>query len=92
MSPWLSSMKRHNPAAFANPDPVQCPVQRIQGVKEGFRLDLSTISPKAFSHSVQGLDGVLNFMSSSRRCYFTFRLFLRHSVTLLQDIALSFNC
>jgi len=46
-----------NSAAFANPDSIQSPIQGIQGIEERFRLSLTAIAPKAFSHFVQGLNG-----------------------------------
>jgi hypothetical protein len=69
-------MKRLDPATFADPDPVQRPVQRIQGIKQGFRLGFPTISPKSFSHFIQGLDGSLYF--SRARCAGVCRAFLCH--------------
>jgi hypothetical protein len=81
-------MKSHNPATLPDPDPIQRPVKRIQGIEKGFRFSFPAISPKALCHFVQGLDGALNFSSS--HC-FAFLLYLRHLVTLLQGIILSFN-
>jgi hypothetical protein len=69
-------MKRLDPATFADPDPVQRPVQRIQGIEEGFRLAFPTLSPKSFSHFIQGLDGSLYF--SRACCTGVCRAFLGH--------------
>lgn len=52
----LLSVKGGSPTMFANPDPVQCPVQCIQSIDKGFSLGDSVISPKAFSHFIQGLN------------------------------------
>jgi hypothetical protein len=56
-----------NLANLSNPDPIKCPVQRIQSVEEGFRLSFSSISPKAFGHSIEGLDGPFNISSGCSR-------------------------
>jgi hypothetical protein len=69
-------MKSLGPATFADSDPVQCPVQSIQGIEEGFRFGLSTLSPKTFSHFIHGLDGALYF--SSGCCAGVCRPFLGH--------------
>lgn len=57
-----TSMK--NPATLPNPDPVKCPIQRIQSFKERFCLSFPPVSPEAFGHSVQGLDRPFNVCSA----------------------------
>lgn len=71
-----------DPATFSDPDSIQRPVQSIQCIQKGFCFDLSSIPPKAFGHFVESQDRSFNI--SSRRCLVICRLFLWHSVALLQ--------
>ena len=50
------SVKCFHPTTFANPDSVQCSIQCIQRIEQGFGLSLSAIPPQALCHRVQGLD------------------------------------
>jgi hypothetical protein len=56
-----------NLATLPNPDPIKCPIQRIQGIEKGFGFGFPAISPEAFGHSVEGLDGSFDISSGCWR-------------------------
>jgi hypothetical protein len=76
MAVRTSSMQRFSSAALANSYPVQGSIECVQGAEQGLRFCFTALSPKTFSHLVQGQDGLLDISS---RCRVGIRwLFLGH--------------
>jgi hypothetical protein len=70
-------MERRRSATLANPDAVERPVQRIEGIEQRFGLGFPAFAPQALGHFVQGLDRALDVCGGC--ALFRGRWFLRHS-------------
>jgi hypothetical protein len=70
-------MERRRSATFANPDSIERPVQRIEGIEQRFGLGFATFAPEALGHFVQRLDRAFDLCGG---CGFFMGWFLlRHS-------------